>query len=149
MLLRGSPRWALFFGSAATVLALVLLVEGSRPPSRLPGVPHVAHVDKLLHFGAHLVLASLLAWGGLLWRAGRFRKRLSAACIGALFADFALGLGVEVTQYVLGRAHGRQFEWLDVAANSAGAACAIIAMRMVASGALGAYIKQRRTVPRT
>ena len=147
--MRGSPRWAVFFGAAATVLALVLLVEGSRPASRLPGAPSVAHFDKLLHFGAHFVLASLLAWGALLWRAGRLRKGLGAACVGAFFADFALGLGVEATQYIFGRAHGRQFEWLDVAANSAGAACAIIAMLMVVRGALRAYIKQRSTRPRT
>jgi VanZ family protein len=146
---RGSPRWAVFFGAAATVLALVLLVEGSRPASHLPGAPQVAHFDKLLHFGAHFVLASLLAWGALLWRAGRLRERLGAACAGAVFADFTLGLGVEVSQYFFGRAHGRLFEWLDVAANTAGAACATIAMLMVVRGALGAYIKQRRARPRT
>lgn len=147
--MRGSPRWALFFGAAATLLALLLLLEGSRPASRLPGAPSVAHFDKLLHFGAHFVLASLLAWGALLRRSWSFRKRLRAAWLSALFADFALGLGVEVTQFVFGRAHGRQFEWLDVAANLVGAACAIIAMLMVARGVRGAYIKHRSDRPDT
>jgi VanZ family protein len=145
VLARGSRRYALLFAASAVFVALALLIDGSRPSARLPVGPGIPHFDKLLHFSAHFVLTSLLIWAAALMPTRHAALRLKWAALGALVADVVLGVAVELVQLWLGRAHGRQFELGDVAANSVGAFFATIAFLMVVRLALGPYIKQRKS----
>ncbi len=145
-LARGKRKYSLLFAAAAVFVAFALLIEGARPATRLPVGPGLPHFDKFLHFGAHLALASLLVWAAALAPVGRHARRLKYASLGALVADVALGVAVELTQLWLGRAHGRQFELADVAANTAGAIAAILAFLMVVRLAARPYIKERKSV---
>lgn len=144
-LARGKREYSSLFAAAAVFVALALLIEGSRPAARLPLEPGLPHFDKFLHFAAHFVLASLLVWAAALAPQGRPALRLKSAALGALVADVALGVAVELTQLWLGRAHGRQFEMWDVAANTTGAIAAIMAFLMVVRMATRPYIKERKS----
>ncbi len=144
-LARGKREYSLLFAASAVFVALALLIEGSRPATRLPVEPGLPHFDKFLHFGAHFCLCSMLVWAGALAPTQRASRRLKSAALGALIADILLGVAVELVQLWLGRAYGRQFELADVAANTAGAIFAIFAFLMVVRLALAPYIKERNT----
>lgn len=121
----GRPRAGWFLLAAALALLLVLLAEGARPGGTLPA-PRIPHVDKVLHFCAHGLITSLMVWGLALLRPARAKR----VALVSLVLDTLFGIAVELAQKWLGAAHGRRFDWWDVAANSAGAllACALFLM---------------------
>lgn len=84
------------------------------PPGGTPSYP-----DKLVHFTAYGVLAGLAVYALGKWLASRGRT-LSAWHAAAILATIvAYGLLDEFTQPLT----GRDFEWLDWAADTGGAAC--------------------------
>jgi VanZ family protein len=94
----------------ALVWAVVIaVVAGS---SRLPPTPAVTHFDKVLHFGAYLVLGGLLGAG---WHVARRWPRRGWLLACALL----LGLSDEVRQ---ARIQARSGEFADWVADAAGAA---------------------------
>ncbi len=123
-----NPRLAAVMLLGAFVSAGMLLWDASRPSARLGG-PKIPHFDKLLHFGAHFWLTSLLVWGVVL---ATRRLCVTRICVAALLTDFALGVAVEYVQKLLGAEHGRVFDWWDVAANTTGALAAVVACWLVA-----------------
>lgn len=124
-LAEGRPRLAVALLALAVVSMLMLLYEGSRPPAQL-GLPSFRGLDKLLHFGAHLWVSSLLFAGlVLLARPRAFRLRLRLMALVVLLFDGLAGLGVELVQAGLGP--GRVFDWRDLAANLAGTLVAVCA----------------------
>jgi VanZ family protein len=143
-LARGQRSYAVLFAASAVFIALALLIEGSRPAARLPLEPSLPQFDKVLHFGAHFILTSLLVWSAALWPTASAARRLKSAALGGLLADLFLGVSVELTQYLFGRAYGRQFDLADVAANTVGAVVAILAFLMVVRLALRPYISERK-----
>jgi VanZ family protein len=98
--MRFSPVWYL----VGSVL-LAAVVVGSLVP--IPKVESLRY-DKVIHF---LVYFSLMGWFGQL---GKHRFWLAVAFV---------SLGI-VLEYLQGQTRYRSFEWLDVAANSAGIAIA-------------------------
>lgn len=124
-LLEGRPRLAalLLAGGAACFVLLVLEGSGAAAQGELP-LPAMAHRDKLLHFGAHLWITSLLLWGLALLGSGPARGRVLRALAMALALDLGAGLAIELAQATMGAAHGRVFDLWDVAANAAGALAA-------------------------
>ncbi|MBX3475256.1 MAG: hypothetical protein KF754_12800 [Planctomycetes bacterium] len=127
-LAQGRPRVGLVLLLGAGASLALLLLEGSGSPAAAPYNPPFAHFDKLLHAAAHAWLATLLAWGLALARAPRavatVRRHVMLAAVLAFGVDFAAGLAVEVTQLLVGAAHGRRFDWWDAAANAVGAVVA-------------------------
>ncbi len=91
--------------------AMLLVVAGST----LPSVPDPASLpgDKWQHFLSYTVLATL----AMLSFAQRGRALVAA------LAMVGLGACIELVQYLL---PWREFEWLDMLANTAGVACGII-----------------------
>ena len=124
----GQPRLAVFLLIGAAASVAMILYEGTRPAVRLPGTQALefAGLDKLMHAAAHFWIASLLVWGLTLLRRPRlFRRRALLAGLLTIGLDGLFGLGVELVQLTIGARHGRQFEWLDLAANMAGTAGAL------------------------
>jgi len=101
-----------FIAGACAVTIGCLLPAGWLPP-----LPH----DKLLHFGAFLVLTSLALRIAPDW-AGR-----AFWLLGLLVA----GLVIELLQK---QVPGRSFCWRDMAANTAGIAAAILAFGLLQVG---------------
>ncbi len=92
------------------VAIAVVLLMSLRPSVSAGGM---AHMDKILHFGAYAVLSGLarLGWSRL-WG-------------GWIFLGFAvLGAGIEIAQHTMNL--GRTGSLADAAANIAGAAVALI-----------------------
>lgn len=88
----------------------VILVMSLRPSVSMGGI---AHIDKVLHFGAYAVLAGLarLGWPKL-WG-------------GWIFLGFAaLGIGIEIAQHMM--SVGRTGSLGDTAANLFGAALPLV-----------------------
>jgi 5-methylcytosine-specific restriction endonuclease McrA len=101
-------RWAL----GARVL-LAIAVAGTiwtslLPPDDLPG--GFGLYDKLVHGVGYAALTALALASGLRWPA-------------ALASVIGLGVGLEIVQGLLGY---RSFEWMDVVADSVGAAVAVL-----------------------
>lgn len=116
-------------GAALLLLSLtsiaMLMIEGAGPPGKA-NVPTFRGADKLLHFGAHFWVAGLMYWGLVLQRhPANPRKRALWAAIAVLLIDATAGIGIEFVQLSVGGPHGRVFDWLDVAANIAGAAAGV------------------------
>ncbi|MCC6573086.1 MAG: hypothetical protein IT462_04770 [Planctomycetes bacterium] len=118
-------------GGAMILLAVgataLLFIEGAGPGvAALPVVPKQAPgSDKFWHFLAHFCVTLLLFCGGLLWRRRpRHSRRWPLATL-AFAVDFAGGLTVELVQMFAGAAHGRRFEYGDLAANASGALAAV------------------------
>ena len=94
-----------------TLLAICVIVVMSLRPSVSMG--GIAHIDKVLHFGAYAVLAGLarLGWPKL-WGAW-------------IFLSFAiLGIGIEIAQHMM--SVGRTGSLGDTAANLLGAALPLV-----------------------
>lgn len=143
-MIQGRPLLSAACAVGALLLGALLLYEGSRPGTRVPLAGGIAHVDKAMHFSAHLLLTSMLLWAGLLWPRGRAAFRLRLAAVGAFALDCAFGAGAELVQYAWGQRFGRQAEWGDALANLAGTAVATLVFLMVVRWALRAYINRRR-----
>ena len=121
----------------ASVLSTgMLLYEGSGAPAAA-GLPRFAGADKLLHFGAHFWVSTLMFWGLAFQRVpADTRKRLLIAALLVLTIDLSGGIAVEFIQSSVGSAHGRVFDGKDVAANALGtvAALNVLAVEVVAVG---------------
>jgi VanZ family protein len=116
-------RWGCCLGLAAYVVALALATHC--PPRHFPRWPFRIDVpDKLAHFVAYALLAVLVVITALTFGAARrLRPWHWAALAGCgLLVLAALGLCDEMTQPIV----GRQFDWLDWAADLAGAATAAV-----------------------
>lgn len=148
-LVRGSAPLAYALGIGALALSAMLLWDGARPPVEIAALPRVAHADKVLHFGAHFVLTSFMGWAALLWPGVGATVRLRVAACAALALDLGLGMAVELVQKHMGARFGRQFEWADLAANAAGAVCAVVVIRVVVRAVLAAYIKRGMASPQS
>lgn len=81
--------------------------------------------DKLIHFGAYLVLT--------VWFGGLYGRPLNYVVIAAVL--IALGLVLDMLQ---GMMPTRQFDLLDVLANSAGALVGFVALLAILGGWCGA-----------
>ncbi len=113
----------LLFGGLASIA--LLMVEGSGAPGST-GLHLPRHFDKLLHFGAHLWVSTLMFWGlVLLGRPRRVPLRVGLACGLVLLADGLSGVAVEWVQATLGAGHGRQPDVKDVIANLLGTSVAL------------------------
>lgn len=124
-MIRPRPQLGLALLVLAAVSIVMLLLEGSGAPAET-GLPRVRGLDKLLHFGAHFWVASLLFWGGLLLgRPADFQHRRTLWTLLVLVLDASAGVGIELVQLYAGAAHGRVFDWKDVSANLAGMAVAL------------------------
>lgn len=99
-----SWEWIVFIAAAGAVLIGCLLPAGWLPP--LPN-------DKLLHFGAFLILTTLALRIAPDW------SQRGLWLLGLL----AAGLAIEVLQK---QVPGRSFCWRDMAANAAGVAAATL-----------------------
>jgi hypothetical protein len=133
-MIRPRPPLGVALLALAAVSICMLLLEGGGAPTQA-GLPRVRGLDKLLHFGAHFWVASLLFWGGLLLgRPLDFKRRRNFWTLLVLVLDAAAGVGIELVQLYVGAAHGRVFDWKDVSANLAGLGCALgvgwVAVRM-------------------
>jgi VanZ family protein len=107
------PDWSRRLTTALYFLALNWSLLA--PDSSFEGImDFLPHQDKIVHFALFLTLASLVRWslpapGSPGW--GRF------GCFAALLL---YTVAIEALQPLLGGA-GRQFDWLDMACNVAGA----------------------------
>ncbi|KAA0210083.1 hypothetical protein EDM80_13485 [bacterium] len=140
----GRPKFSAALLLCAFMLGAMLLFDATRPGVTVPGAPPIAHFDKVAHFAAHFLLASLLCWALLLARPTRMAMPRAAwmAALAALVLDLVLGAGVEWTQATLGQVHGRRAEAGDLAANALGALAACAAFLCVARSAFAAYINR-------
>lgn len=102
---------------AAFVLYLCLM-----PASQLPHIT-IPNFDKLVHFTFYFVLAVLMYWGWL--KQQSFSWLHKNTWLKILLIASAYGLLIEVLQKTL--TTDRHFEWLDEAADAAGAAVGLIA----------------------
>lgn len=124
-MIKPRPQLGVALLALAAVSIALLLLEGSGAPAEA-GLPRVRGLDKLLHFGAHFWVASLLFWGGLLLaRPVDFHRRRTLWTLLVLVLDAGAGIGIELVQRYAGASHGRVFDWKDVIANLAGTACAL------------------------
>ncbi|MCB9934225.1 MAG: hypothetical protein H6840_00905 [Planctomycetes bacterium] len=124
-MIKPRPQLGVVLLALAGISIAMLLLEGAGAPAEA-GLPAVRGLDKLLHFGAHFWVASLLFWGGLLLgRPLDFNRRRKLWTLLVLLADSAAGLTIELVQLQLGATHGRVFDWKDVSANIAGMAAAL------------------------
>jgi hypothetical protein len=140
-LVHGSPRAGALLLAIALACAALLLIEAAGSPAarRLPDLSF-AHSDKVLHATAHAGLSLLLFTALLmLGRPTTFARRAVVAAAAAFAISAAVGLGAELVQSGPGAAHGRQFDPLDIAANTAGAALALGIALMVAVRFARAY----------
>lgn len=143
-LIQGRPRAGLVLLAGALASLGMLLVEGAGAAAAREYRPPFTHFDKLLHLAAHAWLTSLLVWGlALLPVPRRLRLRTPArlAAVAGLALSIALvaGLGVELAQKWLGAAHGRRFDWWDLAADAAGSLAALALFLAVATVGVRAY----------
>ena len=116
----GRPRLGLALLALAGVSIGMLLFEGAHPAAT-SGVAPFPHFDKLLHFMAHVWVAGLMFWGGVLSARPRPLSRRTWIWAASVLAFDALsGLLVELVQSWLGSHYGRQFDWKDLSANLAG-----------------------------
>jgi hypothetical protein len=123
-LVAGRPRLAIALLVLACASILMLLYEGSRAPADL-GLPSFRGLDKLLHFGAHLWVSSLMFAGLLLFgRPAAIRRRVLLAALAVFTVDGLAGLAVEVVQAAGDK--GRMFDLKDLAANLVGTVVAIV-----------------------
>src|SRR5690625_4131943 len=106
------------------ILLMVLTMVGSLLPLNVPSTTPVPG-DKLQHFLGYGLLATMATLGF---------SRLSLA-LGAALAMIGLGAAVEGIQHLL---PWRQFDWLDMLANTLGVACGI-GLGLVARLALSRY----------
>jgi len=114
-------RWGCCLGLAIYLVALALATHC--PPRHFPRLPFQIDIpDKLAHFVAYALLAALVVVTALSFGAKRNLRpcHWAALACGGLFLLAALGLCDEMTQPIV----GRQFDWLDWAADLAGAATA-------------------------
>ncbi|MCA8910568.1 MAG: hypothetical protein KDB82_02595 [Planctomycetes bacterium] len=126
-LAEGRPRLGLALLLLAVLSMAMLLFEGARPAASA-GLAPFPHFDKVLHFGAHCWVASLLFAGGmLLARPAGLRRRLRVWIVVVLLLDGLAGVAVEYVQLWLGARYGRQFDWKDVVANLSGTVFALVA----------------------
>jgi hypothetical protein len=124
-LVDGRPRLAAALLVLACASILLLVYEGSRAPADL-GLPSFRGLDKLLHFGAHLWVSSLMFAGLVLFgRPAAMRRRVLIATLAVLAVDGLAGLAVELVQAAGDK--GRVFDLKDLAANLAGTIVAIVA----------------------
>lgn len=101
------PLWA---------AALTVVIVGTLMPAEdMPPTPDLS--DKLLHFAAYLVLATL---GVIGWPELRYRLP---------FGLILLGFALEVMQGTL--VPGRHFDWFDALANAAGAGLVLAATTLL------------------
>lgn len=116
---RARPRWPVGLLAAYwCVLFLATHWPNPYPPGGTPDYP-----DKLVHFTAYAVLAFLGVFA-LAWVPGENGDRVSGwRSLGLLAVVIAYGLFDEVTQPIT----GRDFEWLDWAADCAGSSCGALA----------------------
>jgi VanZ family protein len=92
----------------------------------VPDAAAFEHLDKLLHFMAHAVTASLLFWGAVLaLRTTLGHRRLLIIAALVLLLDSLAGAAIETAQLTFGSDSGRYFSWADMVANLTGAAFAI------------------------
>lgn len=110
----------------AIAWALVILVLSLTPGSRLPrlGLLGIPHPDKFAHAFIYAVLTILLV-AGLARQPQQVRLR-SHPMAWAFGLASVYGTLIEVLQGAF--VEGRTFEWLDIAANMAGAALGLLAM---------------------
>ncbi len=124
-MIKPRPQLGLVLLVLAGASIAMLLLEGSGAPAEA-GLPRVRGLDKLLHFGAHFWVASLLFWGGLLLgRPAEFHRRRTLWTLLVLVLDAGAGIGIELVQRHAGASHGRVFDWKDVSANLAGMVVAL------------------------
>lgn len=147
----GRPKFSAALLLCAFMLGAMLLFDATRPGAAVPGAPRIPHFDKVAHFAAHFLLASLLCWALLLARPASIAMPKAAwlAALATLVIDLLLGAGVEWTQATLGQAHGRRAEAGDLAANALGALAACAAFLCMARSAFAAYIKHHEGPPGT
>ncbi len=103
-------------------VCIVCVIAGELAPGASPlmGAVGRLHVnDKVLHFGAYLLLSCLPAIG--------FRNRRKGFLMGLWM--FVLGLLLEGAQYF---SPGRSVEFGDVAANGAGVVCGLLMAPFIA-----------------
>lgn len=124
-LTQGRPALGAALLLVAGASIAMLLYEGSRAPAAA-GLPSFRGADKVLHFGAHFWVSALMFWGLVLQRKpAETRRRILFAALATLAIDIPAGIAVEFIQSSLGSAHGREFDWKDVAANVLGALAAV------------------------
>ena len=105
-------RWVVLIAFAG------LVMYGSLRPIAPGLMPEVPHIDKVLHFVAYAVM-TMLAFRAL-WADDARPVSLVALAIGVGLVT-AYGAGMEIFQ---GFTPDREFSWLDMIANGAGAALA-------------------------
>ncbi|MEX2561510.1 MAG: VanZ family protein [Pirellulales bacterium] len=99
----------------------LLLIATHWPRVDLPLQPRTLHLDKLVHFSAYLVLAALVALS-LPGRPLAATRRVWTTMLALLALVSAAALLDEWTQPWT----GREFEWFDWLADTAGAACGLL-----------------------
>lgn len=115
-------RWALVILYMATIFALSSLSSLSMP---------VRFSDKAVHAGAYAVLSGLIVWALV---AGDFTRVRLRVVVLAVAASVVYGWSDETHQLFV---PGRMYEWLDLAADTAGAvaaACGLWAWGIIARG---------------
>lgn len=128
MIWRRQLRWGRFWWACDWILAIAVVWGSLTPGNRLPHAVGFFN-DKVLHFGAYLIMG--------LWFAGSVERRLYPL-IAVLLC--ILGGAIEIVQYYMG--FGRDADWMDFWADVGGVALAMA----LAYGGLGnwmAWIEQR------
>lgn len=119
--------------------ALLVEAVGAPAAASLPELP-LPHADKLLHFAAHLLLASAAFFGVVLCGVPpEIRRRRVLAAFAALALSAVVGIAVEMLQAGPGAAFGRRFDPLDILANTVGALLGVAVGFAVARRAAVAY----------
>ena len=132
----GESHWPLVFGAVGLVAVLGIAENEMLVPE---GAPRIS--DKIVHLGIFAVVSLLLCYAlGPQLTSRHLKTRIFLAILGTT----AMGVVVELAQRYL--TVGRSFEWLDIAANVAGAATMGLLWWMVRRGQILQASEAARTL---